>query len=59
MPEEVKPDFKIRALSERDADEIPVSYIKIFTEHPWHQEYECAWGKGPYSFGCKSEGDKC
>ena len=45
--------ISISLIKERDADELPITYIPVFEDHPWHQEYECSCGAGPYSFGCK------
>lgn len=39
-------------LSEKHSKLIPKSYISVFEDHPWHEEFECSCGAGPYSLGC-------
>jgi len=50
---ENKININLEWLSEKHTDEIPLAYIPVFTDHPWHEEFECACGAGPYSLGCQ------
>ncbi|MFH1823348.1 MAG: hypothetical protein ABH817_01365 [archaeon] len=47
-------DFKknLETLTQKHSTEIQVPYITAFTAHPWHEEFECLCGSGPYSLGC-------
>lgn len=50
-----KLNISIKSITSANADEISTIYIPIFEDHPWHQEFECNCGEGPYSFGCHRE----
>jgi len=52
-----KADFSLEELTENHKNEIPVVYIPVFEDHPWHEEFECECGAGPYSLGCQREED--
>jgi len=51
--------IRTEKLSENHSEEIPIPYIQIFTDHPWHEEFACQCGKGPYSLGCKYNNGLC
>lgn len=53
-----KVHFNLELLTESHADEIPLAYISSFTDHPWHEEFECICGAGPYSLGCQRTNDE-
>ena len=55
-------EIQTNFLSEEHESIIPKIYISVFEDHPWHEEFECECGNGPYSHGCeiaeKEKGDK-
>lgn len=54
-----KIQIRLEVLTERFVEEIPLAYIPVFEDHPWHQEFECACREiRPYSLGCRTRKDK-
>lgn len=51
-----KNSVRYERLTDIHVDEIPFVYIPVFTGHPWHEEFECSCGSGPYSLGCSKQG---
>jgi ribosomal protein S18 acetylase RimI-like enzyme len=51
-----KDNVRYEILTDLHVDDIPLVYIPVFTGHPWHEEFECLCGSGPYSLGCSKLG---
>ena len=45
--------FNIAPISKKIIDQISSVYIPLFESHPWHEEFECSCGAGPFYGRCE------
>lgn len=46
-------------LSKENLSAAVLPYIQAFRAHPWHEEFECSCGHGPFFLECSEEKDSC